>query len=184
MAEVNAREFEEAFRTHYAKLVRYASRRVGPGPAADAVAETFLVAWRRWNERPAAAVLPWLFSICRLTLYNVERAERRREKLFDKSVASLPRSPANDPADTVTAQSFALALMDALRPADREILELVDWNELSTSEAAEVLSISEVTARVRLHRAKAPARSLIPKERRTRPRANDVGRRGRGTEWG
>lgn len=48
----------------------------------------------------------------------------------------------------------ALALLDALRPADREIIRLSVWEHLSNDEISEVLSISPEAATQRLHRAR------------------------------
>ena len=48
-----------------------------------------------------------------------------------------------------------------LRERDREVLLLVEWEGLRPAELAEVLGCQEVTARGRLHRARARFRDAI-----------------------
>ena len=48
----------------------------------------------------------------------------------------------------------ALALLDGLRPAEREIIRLSVWERLSIKEISEVLSISPEAATQRLHHAR------------------------------
>ena len=60
------------------QVLAYASRRVGTDDAADVVADTFLVAWRRLEDVPEDA-LPWLYAAARNVISNARRAEIRRE---------------------------------------------------------------------------------------------------------
>src|SRR4051794_41834183 len=59
-----AATFEAAFRAHASAVRAYALRRTAPEDAADVVAETFAVAWRRWADAPADPP-PWLLGIAR-----------------------------------------------------------------------------------------------------------------------
>lgn len=149
---------EERFRRLYAahgrEVLAYALRRTGDAEdAADAVAETFLVAWRRLPEVPAGdEARPWLYGVTRRTLANQRRGEHRRHRLAERLRDDLVRasllSVAEDRDERVDA---ALA---SLGPDDREILRLSAWEELSPSQAARVLGISAIAARSRLHRAR------------------------------
>ena len=49
--------------------------------AADVTAETFLVAWRRYDDAPPGDGRPWLFGIARHVLANHHRSGRRRDRL-------------------------------------------------------------------------------------------------------
>jgi len=64
--------FNELYQAQYETVLRYALRRTDPETARDAVAETFLVAWRRLDTVPAdqAQATPWLYSIARNVLAN------------------------------------------------------------------------------------------------------------------
>jgi hypothetical protein len=66
-------------RTH-TDLLAYALRRVAePSDAADVVADTYLVAWRRLDQVPADAERPWLFGVARKVLAVVADASAPAE---------------------------------------------------------------------------------------------------------
>lgn len=145
-------------RTH-GPLLAYAVRRVAdPADAADVVAETFLVAWRRLDDVPDGdAARPWLFGVARRVLANHYRGERRRLALADRLRERLVDVvPAHEPTDTTLAQA-----MDRLPPDDRELLRLVAWEELARDEIAHVLGVPRATVRVRLHRARRRLREQL-----------------------
>jgi RNA polymerase sigma-70 factor, ECF subfamily len=64
-------------------VLAYAVRRTpDPQDAADVVAETFLVAWRRLDAVPSGEqARPWLYGVARHTLANRQRSELRRNRL-------------------------------------------------------------------------------------------------------
>src|SRR5688572_17745296 len=73
-------EYEAMFRRHYGAVSCYALRRAPADVAGDAVAETFLLAWRNFDRRPANE-LAWLLAVARRIIANQWRAERRRGAL-------------------------------------------------------------------------------------------------------
>jgi RNA polymerase sigma-70 factor (ECF subfamily) len=84
-----------------------------------------------------------------------------------------PADPAHarlslDPWDEVDARLDSAALagplraaMGALPEADREVLLLVAWEQLTPTEAAAVVGIPAATARTRLHRARTRMRTSL-----------------------
>jgi DNA-directed RNA polymerase specialized sigma24 family protein len=58
-------QFALLFRRHASDLGRYAARRLGPGPAEDIVAETFLAAFRHRDRYDVTRsdARPWLYGI-------------------------------------------------------------------------------------------------------------------------
>lgn len=138
-------------RTHQ-PLLAYAVRRVvDPADAADIVAETFLVAWRRLEEVPPdEQARPWLFGVARRVLANYYRGEHRRLALSDRLRTQLHEVV---PAPEAGATAVEIA-MESLSPDDRELLRLVAWEDLARDEIAMVLQIPRATVRVRLHRAR------------------------------
>jgi RNA polymerase sigma factor (sigma-70 family) len=87
LSETLPREPAEArlsrlYRDHGREITGYALRRAAsPEDAADVVAETFLVAWRRLGEVPVdEEARLWLYGVARRVLANQHRAERRRTK--------------------------------------------------------------------------------------------------------
>ena len=144
--------FTDLFDRTHGALLAYAVRRVAdPSDAADVVAETFVVAWRRLDDVPPDdAARPWLFGVARRVLANHYRGERRRLALADRLREQVVEVvPPHEPADPTL-----LRAMDALPPDDRELLRLVAWEELARDEIALVLGVPRATVRVRLHRAR------------------------------
>ncbi|HEX6780986.1 MAG TPA: sigma-70 family RNA polymerase sigma factor [Solirubrobacterales bacterium] len=160
LAEVR---FRRLYADHGREILGYALRRVSdPEDAADVVAETFLVAWRRADEvPPGEQARLWLYGVARRALANQRRGERRRERLGERLRADLAPALAEppDPPDPAV-----LAALESLEPEDREVLRLSAWEELSPSEVAKALGISAVAARSRLHRARRRLRRALMEE--------------------
>ncbi|MGV1046955.1 MAG: RNA polymerase sigma factor [Solirubrobacterales bacterium] len=154
--------FGRLYRDQGRAVLAYALRRVeGPEDAADVVAETFLVAWRRLDEVPVdAGARPWLFAVARRVIANLHRAGRRRTRLGERLAESLRTELATQPAPAGVAAEV-LRAMGGLGDDDRELLLLVSWEELSPGEAAKALGISSLAARSRLHRARRRLRALL-----------------------
>ncbi|HEY8548087.1 MAG TPA: sigma-70 family RNA polymerase sigma factor [Acidimicrobiales bacterium] len=149
----DAARFRALFEVTFAPVRRYVHHRgVPPGRADDVVAETFLVAWRRLADVPADDPLPWLLAVARNAARNELRGRRRYEGLLGRVPVALPTPPPADPPDHDLAD--VRAALDALDEADRELLLLVAWDDLTPAQAARVLGCTPGTARVRLHRAR------------------------------
>ncbi|MGV8907711.1 MAG: RNA polymerase sigma factor [Propionicimonas sp.] len=139
-------------RTHRA-LLAYAVRRVtDPADAADVVADTFLIAWRRLDAIPVDAERAWLFGVARRVLANRNRGTRRRHAMADRLRQGLATIPHPEPSG---AERPPLAeALDRLNTSDRELLRLLAWEELRHDEIAVALGISAGAVRVRVHRAR------------------------------
>lgn len=151
----DSERFTELFQRTHISLLAYAVRRVAdPADAADVVAETFVVAWRRIDEVPPVGEdLPWLYGVARRVLANHRRGQRRRDALADRLRQVLTEATTPGPEDgQIAAVTEALA---RLRPPDQEILRLLAWEGLSHEEIAVALGIGRGAVRVRLHRARA-----------------------------
>jgi RNA polymerase sigma factor (sigma-70 family) len=154
--------FGRLYRGQARAILAYALRRMDDTEdAADVVAETFLVAWRRLDEVPSDGEAKlWLFGVARRVIANRHRAERRRTRLAQRLAESLRTELATRPAPAGEAGEI-LRAMAGLGDDDRELLLLVSWEELSPGEAAQVLGISSLAARSRLHRARRRLRALL-----------------------
>lgn len=139
--------FAQTFEEHFRAVTAYALRRTTPAEAEDAVAETFLVAWRRLDEVPEEAK-PWLLGVARRVLANQRRAAGRRHALTER-VAGMPTGEEDPPRRPAVLQALA-----RLSDTDREVLLLVAWDGLSIQEAAAALRCTRTAAKVRLHRAR------------------------------
>jgi RNA polymerase sigma factor (sigma-70 family) len=149
------RRFDALFDAHRLDIASYRSwRTASRTDAEDAVAEVFLVAWRRIESVPAGdAARAWLYATARRVMANQRRSRRRRAALEDR----LVQERLVDASGTATVTREEAAVRDVLArlgDRDREILLLVEWEGLRPAELAAVLGCREVTARGRLHRAR------------------------------
>lgn len=127
------------------------------------VSETFLVAWRRYDEIPAEPhTLPWLYGVARLVLSNQRRSTRRRGRLWERlsSQAAIDHPPPCSIEDRGEYQLVGRALSE-LSDDDAEILRLIAWEGLSPAQVAAILDIEPNAARQRLHRARLRLRKRI-----------------------
>jgi RNA polymerase sigma-70 factor (ECF subfamily) len=154
--------FAKLYREEGRAILEYALRRVDEREdAADVVAETFLVAWRRLGEVPLGdGARLWLYGVARLTLANLHRAERRRTRLGARLAETLRTELSGDPAQPAEAVEMLRAIGE-LGDDDRELLLLVSWEGLTPGAPARVLGITALAARIRLHRARHKLRRLL-----------------------
>lgn len=146
--------FEELFGAHFRAVSAYALRRATPGDVDDAVAETFLIAWRRLDEVPMEPK-PWLLGVARRVLANQRRAAGRRAALMER----VAHEPQHQPE--LLRRTPVLQALGRLSESDRELLLLFAWDGLSTDEAATTLDCSRTAAKVRLHRARRRLRAQL-----------------------
>ncbi|MEV0351594.1 sigma-70 family RNA polymerase sigma factor [Nonomuraea sp. NPDC050680] len=149
------RRFVEIYESAYGPILGYALRRCpDPDDAADAVAETFMVAWRRIEEVPSGEdARLWLFGVARRVLANHRRGERRHEQRTAALREQLAASPVlGEPP--VEDYSQVGKVLRSLSDDDRELLTLVAWENFDAREIARILGISRNAATVRLYRAR------------------------------
>lgn len=146
--------FEDLYQHCRPAVLGYVLRRcTSPEDAADAIAETFLTAWRRLDDIPAGEGRRlWLYGVARRVLANQRRGERRRFALTQRLITELAEMP--KPAETAGALANLTAAFKRLSDSDREILSLEGWEGLDAGEIAAVLGCSRNAARIRLHRAR------------------------------
>jgi RNA polymerase sigma-70 factor (ECF subfamily) len=174
-AERRAR-FEELARELIDPLRRFLARRTDPSTADDVLSDTLLVCWRRLDEVPANA-LPWAYGVARNCLANVQRGERRRERLVARiSVMEPPLQVAPTPGGR---DDELLEAMAAMRPEDAELLRLWAWEQLTPAEIATVLQVSANAASIRLHRAREKLRDELRKIQQVS--GHEQSREGRGS---
>ncbi len=172
----NARgSFEHVFRSEYNAVRRYVLRRADPALADDVVAETFLVAWRRFDDVPAQP-RPWLLGVARRVLAEHLRAQRRRDSRLTRvsEVLDVARglALAEEPSDDAVVRA-----VERLPAGQREALLLTAWENLPPREVAVVLGSSSLAVRVRLHAARARLRRELAQHRpapRVQAKESDV----------
>jgi RNA polymerase sigma-70 factor (ECF subfamily) len=144
--------FEDLFRRHHGAVRAYVRRRIPGDAAQDAVAETFLVAWRRRDEVPDDA-LPWLYGVARRVLANQRRGAARAAALATKAAGAEPLT-AEDASERVAEGDAIRLALSRLGDRDRETLMLVAWEDLDPARASRAAGCSRAAFAVRLHRAR------------------------------
>lgn len=146
--------FERLFRAHGSDLYRYFVRRGPLDDAEDLTADVLAVAWRRRDDVPDGAELPWLYRTAGYVLANHRRKGR------PVPVEEVPDDFDDaDPATLVLADDEMRSVLAALSPRDRRILLLHAWEGLDGHQLAEVLGISRGGADAALSRARARLRA-------------------------
>lgn len=157
--------FEQLVRTTGRDLLAYALRRTrNADDAADVVAETFLIAWRKLDRLPAGdAGRLWVFGVARNVLRRGVSRERFEhatvERLAHELGESVPTTSAEDEGSPVLRRALA-----RLPEAQREVILLTAWEELSPREIAVVTGVPVNVVRVRLHRARARLKGALATE--------------------
>ncbi len=166
--------FRKVYDDHHAQVLGYCLRRAAPDPEA-ATAETFLVVWRRRDElRSREDMLPWLYGTARRVLANQRRGRSRMMRLTTR-LRWTPSREEPAPEAVVVRREQDRQVVDALSrllPADREVIRLTVWEELSRSQVGDILGCSDRAVTMRLHRAvRRLERELHLTSHRTRARA-------------
>src|SRR5215470_11164065 len=155
------------FDRHGSTLLRFLTRRVDPAEAEDLLGEVFRIAFERRStfERDRDSARPWLYGIAANLVAKHHRSESRRLRAMAR--VSARRVLPDDPAERAVAAADAGVLwarvVDAigtLPEAERQVLLLYAWEELSYEEIASVLGVPVGTVRSRLNRGRARLAAL------------------------
>jgi len=108
-----------------------------------------------------AAYRAWLFVILRNTFFDNLRHNRVSEALFEEESEDIPSMEYWEGEERLINRMNVKQAMAKLRPADREVIGLVDLGGLSYAEAAEVLDVPAGTVMSRICRARARLLALV-----------------------
>jgi RNA polymerase sigma-70 factor, ECF subfamily len=155
------RVFASVFDRHFAAVHSYLARRAGREQADDLASLCFTVAFERRSsfDPRVGRALPWLLGIATNLLRDHWRSEQRlletltRLDPVPEAVSDEVTSGVWSAGDPALAQ--ALAGLDA---AQRDVLLLYAWAELSYDEIAIALAVPVGTVRSRLARARGQLR--------------------------
>lgn len=176
--------FQAVYEANYARILGYALRRTASAEdAADAVANTFATAWRRFDDMPgndipthqapnrllkkgvsppglpssdptAGEVTLWLYAVARRTLANHRRKEANRSTVIEMLAREYEEALWHDPLPMVRVNSLLADAWTALRREDQDLLGLVAWEALNTEQIAAVIGCPRSVTKVRIHRAR------------------------------
>ena len=157
--ESDEQRFERLYEQHFNRVASYLLARTDRDSAAEALARTFEIAWRRVSDVPAEP-LGWLLGVARRVLAEQRRAQGRRDALIERIAGAAPEA-SGDHADAVAARECVLAAIADLTPFQQEALLLIAWDGLSERDAATVLGCSRGAVALRMHRARKQLRSAL-----------------------
>jgi RNA polymerase sigma-70 factor (ECF subfamily) len=126
--------------------------------AADALAETLVVIWRRRKDIPDDSTKfdPWVFGVARRVLANARRGRRRHDNLtFELRSWTISTS-----RETTVDIDLRRALT-SLNERDRELVLLVGRDGFSLAEAAQILRVKPEAARARYSRARRALQAIL-----------------------
>jgi RNA polymerase sigma-70 factor (ECF subfamily) len=149
--------FEALYRHHVRAMTAYVARRLPADQVADAVADTYLVVWRRIGDVPDGdAELLWLYRVAHRVVGHAWRSSKRRSRLTARVGSRRPVGTTGPEETAIDGEDVRRVLMAAerLKPNDAEVLRLSVWERLAPAEIASVLDIAPNAVHQRLHRAK------------------------------
>lgn len=161
-APVQNDDFEATTLPYLNELYRTATRAVGGSTeAGDIVQETYLQAWKSYHRfTPGTNCRAWLYKI----MFHVIQHHRRRQRRYvavvieddEPSLESQLRY--EPPVPQTLSDEEVLAALASLPERYRDVILLVDVDELSYKEAAAALEVPIGTVMSRLSRARATLR--------------------------
>src|SRR6476619_7678283 len=157
-----------AMRTLYARhripLYRWLLRIVrNETVAEDLLSDVFLDVWRQAASfKGRASVSTWLLAIARYKALSAQR--RRPDAELDETIASTVADPADDPEVVLQKKDRSERLrhsLERLSPEHGEVIDLVYYHCKSVKDAAEIIGISEATAKTRMFYARRKLADLV-----------------------
>jgi RNA polymerase sigma-70 factor (ECF subfamily) len=170
---------EEAFKLIFERQRRRVTRLVGrffnrPERIEDLVQEVFTkvyFALGDYTDRRGATFATWISRIAINACYDELRRARRRPESAIADVGEmevawlrtrLDRPPTvNEPESNAIARDLAGKLLSVLSPDDRLVLTLLDAEEASVNDVAQLTGWSVSKVKVRAHRARAALRRVL-----------------------
>ncbi|MFI5042645.1 MAG: RNA polymerase sigma factor [Acidimicrobiales bacterium] len=153
--------FNRLVREHGDAVHRYLRRRYGGGDATDVedlLADVMTIAWRRLDDVPPDAELPWLYGVAKRRLSNARTRRTRRDRI----IAPLrPKGAAPAAEDVALADLSLREALASLPDKEREALTLTAWEGLGPEELAQALGVSVNAAAIRLSKAKTKLLELL-----------------------
>ena len=141
-------------------VARWAVVLTGSPDTAEDVTQAVLLRVHRsiGNYNPSGRLAAWVYRIVRNVVVDIERKNQREQVRLERLTHSGLAAWLPERSDTLTLLGAADELrrfMRDLSPQQRAVLDLVELQGFTATEAGEMLEIAPATVRVHLHRAKA-----------------------------
>jgi RNA polymerase sigma-70 factor, ECF subfamily len=153
-------DFHALYVKYAAHVHRFALHLCGePALADDLVSETFLRAWSSSSPIRESTVKAYLFTIVRNVYLSELRRSSRHTELSDSIASPAPGQDVQ--FEREAAMDAVLRALRTLPEIDRAALLMRTQGELSYAEIAEILNLSIVNAKVKVHRARLKLAAMI-----------------------
>jgi RNA polymerase sigma-70 factor (ECF subfamily) len=165
-------EFHDAFDQHKDAVYRFVWRMSGSAAAAEDVTQDVFVALLRYPSRfdPAQGTLrAYLLGIARNLALKHWRAEHRFEPLDDEAVIAEPVNVEPVNVELGEVGDMVGRAVRALRPLQREVVILAEYEDLTLAEIARAVGADVGTVKSRLHRARENLRRTLAPLRSRQP---------------
>ena len=171
--------FEREAIPHLDAVYRFALRLSGSADAAeDLVQETFLRAWRAWEQfTPGTNAKSWLFTICRNVFLRQQERSRRHDDIVEKEAPRESPGATGDVINPIWSQTKdqdpegrffdsivdeeVLRAIDALPEEYRTAVVLSDVEGLPYQEIAEMMGVPVGTVKSRLFRGRRQLQKVL-----------------------
>lgn len=152
-------DLEATYAEHREAVWSFASRFLADDASAeDLVHDVFVALPRLWHKRqPGTPVRSFLLGVTVNLARNYSRSAKRRRRLADLWSRETPTATLEHPEQLTSRRDLALRLehgLNALSHEHRAVFVLVEVEQHSTLEAAEILDVPPGTVRSRLFHAK------------------------------
>ncbi len=145
-----AAAFEAIVADVYEPLQRYLRRRAATEDLDDLLNDALLTIWRRLDDVPRYAVLPWSYGVAHRVLANHRRGASRRRHLDERLRSGTPPV---EPHGWTNALDLSLhEAVQRLSDLDREVVRLWAWEQLEPREIADALGVTPNAVSARLTR--------------------------------
>jgi RNA polymerase sigma-70 factor, ECF subfamily len=160
-------EFQAAFDQHKDAVYRFAWRMSGSAAAAEDITQDAFVGLLRHPDRfspDRGSLRAFLLGIARNLALKRWRKEHRLEPLDDETLVAAPIDLERGELGDLVGRA-----VQALRPLQREVVILAEYEGLTLAEIARAVDADVGTVKSRLHRARENLRRMLSPLRRGQP---------------
>jgi RNA polymerase sigma factor (sigma-70 family) len=161
--------FDRFYRRHVEAVGRFIARRVSdPHTVADLTAEVFIaIIGSAHTYRPdRGSILGWVYGVARKVVASEYRRQTRERDVVRRVAGRRTLCPEDiacieERIDAEQQARRTYAALAGLPEESRQLIELIAVDGLSVADAAAVLGLSPLVARVRLHRVRKFLRAAV-----------------------
>lgn len=164
------KSFEEIYEAHYNDVYRFLYRTCGNNHnlAEELTQDTFYEAFRCWHKYNAScSVTTWLCAIGKNIWFHYLRKHKNAVTDYDVLAHTVSEDVESDPqqkAEQRERSKMIRSALEDLKPRYREVIWLRTVAELPFAKIAEMLEISESSAKVLFFRAKNQLKEKLDNE--------------------